>query len=82
MAAWYTSRTALAAVTADNLNRLDAIQADNSGSPGTTLASYMCLGAGTVVENDYEEPDVRLDLGSGTGIGNQFRLVFPSSLAE
>ena len=34
---------------ADNLNRLDAIKADSSGSPGTTLASYTYLGLGTVV---------------------------------
>ena len=51
---------------ADNLYRLDAIKADNGGSPGTTLASYAYLGLGTVVREDYEEPDVRLDLWGGT----------------
>jgi len=51
---------------ADNLSRLDAIKADNSGTPGTTLASYTYLGLGTVVREDYEEPDVRLDLWGGT----------------
>jgi len=51
---------------ADNLSRLDAIKADNSGSPGDTLASYVYLGLGTVLREDYEEPDVRLDLWGGT----------------
>jgi len=53
----------------DSMNRLDAIKDDNSGSPGSTLASYEYLGAGTVVEIDYEEPDVRLDL---IGSGNSY----------
>jgi len=38
---------------ADNLNRLDAIQDDDSGSPGTTLAAYTYLGLGTIVVEDY-----------------------------
>ena len=49
-----------------NLGRLDAIKDDNSGSPGDTLAGYTYLGLGTVVREDYEEPDVRLDLWGGT----------------
>ena len=51
---------------ADNLNRLDAIQADDGGNPGATLAGYTYLGLGTVVREDYEEADVRLDLWGGT----------------
>ncbi|MBI2481366.1 MAG: hypothetical protein HYV60_22830, partial [Planctomycetia bacterium] len=51
---------------ADVLNRLNAINDDNSGSPGDVLASYTYLGLGTVVIQDYEEPDVRLDLFGGT----------------
>jgi RHS repeat-associated protein len=46
---------------ADNLNRLDAIQADSGGSPGDTLAAYTYLGLGTVVIEDYQQPDVKLD---------------------
>jgi hypothetical protein len=52
--------------TADNLNRLDAIKDDNAGTPGATLAGYTYLGLGTVVREDYEEPQVRLDLWGGT----------------
>ncbi|MCA9141760.1 MAG: RHS repeat-associated core domain-containing protein [Planctomycetales bacterium] len=51
---------------ADALNRLDAINDDDSGSPGDVLASYTYLGLGTVVIQDYEEPDVKLDLFGGT----------------
>ena len=41
----------------DKTNRLAAINADSSGSPGSALASYQYLGAGTPVIEDYEEPD-------------------------
>ncbi len=46
---------------ADILNRLDAIKDDSSGSPGSTLASYSYLGVGTIVKEDFEQPDVRLE---------------------
>ena len=46
---------------ADVLNRLDAIQDDSGGSPGDVLASYTYLGLGTIVVEDYEQPDVRLE---------------------
>ena len=46
---------------ADALNRLDAIKDDSGGSPGSTLASYSYLGLGTIVIEDYEQPDVRLE---------------------
>ncbi|MCA9141758.1 MAG: hypothetical protein KDB05_03190 [Planctomycetales bacterium] len=51
---------------ADVLNLLDAINDDSSGSPGDVLASYTYLGLGTVVIQDYEEPEVKLDLFGGT----------------
>jgi len=50
----------------DNLNRLDAIKDDNSGSPGVTLASYTYLGPNDVAIEDLEEPDVKLDYFGGT----------------
>ncbi len=46
---------------ADVLNRLDAIQDDSGGSPGDVLASYSYLGLGTIVVEDYQQPDVRLE---------------------
>ncbi len=46
---------------ADVLNRLDAIQDDSGGSPGDVLASYSYLGLGTIVVEDYRQPDVRLE---------------------
>ncbi len=51
--------------TPDSLNRLDAIKDDSGGSPGTTLTSYSYLGSNTVVIEDYEEPEVRLEYYSG-----------------
>ena len=51
---------------ADNLSRLDAIKDDSAGSPGTTLASFAYLGFEQVVIEEYEEPDVKLDLFGGT----------------
>jgi RHS repeat-associated protein len=50
----------------DNLNQLQAIKDDSSGSPGATLASYTYLGLRTVVVQDLEEPDITLDLFGGT----------------
>jgi len=46
---------------ADSLNRLDAIQADSGGSPGDTLSACTYLGLGTVVVEDFQRPDARLD---------------------
>jgi RHS repeat-associated protein len=46
---------------ADVLHRLDALQDDSGGSPGMVLASYKYLGLGTIVSEDYEQPDVRLE---------------------
>ena len=54
---------------ADNLNRLDAIKDDSGGSPGDTLASYTYLGLGTIVIEDYEQPEVRLEYYSGGSYG-------------
>ena len=51
---------------ADNLNRLDAIQDDSSGSPGATLAQYTYLGLDQVAVQDLPEPDIKLDLFGGT----------------
>ena len=50
----------------DNLNRLQAIKDDSSGSPGATLASYTFLGLRMVIVQDLEEPDIKLDLFGGT----------------
>jgi RHS repeat-associated protein len=50
----------------ESLNRLDAITDFASGS-GTVFAKYKYLGRSRVVEIDYQEADVRLDLiGTGT----------------
>ena len=53
---------------ADNLNRLDAIKDDDGAqqAAGTTLSQYSCLGLGTIVIEDFQEPDVKLDLFGGT----------------
>jgi len=51
---------------ADNLNRLDAIKDDNGGSPGDTLAQYTWVGLGTMVVEDFQQPDVKLDYFGGT----------------
>ena len=49
------------------LNRLDAIK-DDDGSPGDTLAEYTYLGLGTMVVEDFVQPDVKLDyFGGATG---------------
>jgi RHS repeat-associated protein len=50
----------------DNLNRLQAIKDDSSGSPGATLTSYTYLGLDRVVIQDLPEPDIKLDLFGGT----------------
>ena len=51
---------------ADLLNRLDAIQDDSTGSPGTVLAAYDYLGLGQIVVEDFEKPDTKLDYFGGT----------------
>jgi len=56
---------------ADNLNRLDAVNEDNGGSPGNAVTQYSYVGLGMIVIEDYPQPDVRLDYyrndqGSGT----------------
>ncbi len=48
------------------LNRLDAIKDDNGGSPGNTLASYTYLGLGTMVVEDFVQPQVKLDYFGGS----------------
>ncbi|NUQ66465.1 MAG: hypothetical protein HUU20_28725, partial [Pirellulales bacterium] len=40
----------------DALNRLAAINDDNSGSPGSSVAEYTYLGMGTIVVEDYPQP--------------------------
>jgi len=50
----------------DVLNRIAAINDDNSGSPGSSVSEYMYLGPGTIVVEDYTQPDVKLNYDSGT----------------
>jgi RHS repeat-associated protein len=52
--------------TGDALARVESIKADSGGSPGTSLADYTYLGAGTIVVEDYAQPDVKLNYDSGT----------------
>ena len=50
----------------DCLNRLSAIvDGANSGEEGQVLASYQYLGLGTIVVEDYEQPQVKLDYTGG-----------------
>ena len=52
---------------ADKLSRLAAIKDDDgSGGEGDTLASYSYNGTGTMVVEDFEQPDVKLDYFGGT----------------
>jgi len=56
--------------TPDALARVAAINADGSGSPGDALSEYTYLGLGTIVTEDYPEPDVKLDyVGDGSYSG-------------
>jgi RHS repeat-associated protein len=50
----------------DLLDRAASLNADNSGSPGDAIAEYSYLGHGTIVKEDYPQPDVRLDYDTGT----------------
>ncbi|MBM4091636.1 MAG: hypothetical protein FJ276_19745, partial [Planctomycetes bacterium] len=52
--------------TGDVLNRVEAINDDSSGSPGSAFSEYTYLGSGRIVVEDYVQPDVRLTLDSGT----------------
>lgn len=51
----------------DNLSRFSYLADDSSGSVGTHLAEYAYMGLGTVVTIDYPEPDIRMDLVTGSG---------------
>ena len=51
---------------ADAMNRVDAINEDSGGSPGTALSQYTYLGGGRIVVEDYLQPDVKLNYDSGT----------------
>ena len=51
---------------ADALGRVEAIKDDSGGSPGTSFSDYSYLGAGTIVVEDYTQPDVKLNYDSGT----------------
>ena len=52
--------------TDDVLGRVAAIKDDSGGSPGTSFADYSYLGGGTIVAEDYAQPDVKLNYDSGT----------------
>jgi RHS repeat-associated protein len=52
--------------TEDVINRLAAINDDNSGTPGAVLAQYTYLGLGTIVVEDYPSPQIKLNYDSGT----------------
>jgi RHS repeat-associated protein len=51
---------------ADKLNRIELIEADSGGSPGTDLVQYGYNGTGRLAVADYLVPDVKLDLYQGT----------------
>jgi RHS repeat-associated protein len=50
----------------DALGRVESIKDDSGGSPGTSFADYSYLGSGTIVVEDYAQPDVKLNYDSGT----------------
>ncbi len=52
--------------TADVMNRVDQINDDSAGSPGTSFSEYTYLGSGRIVVEDYTQPDVKLNYDSGT----------------
>ena len=52
--------------TGDATARVEAIKDDSGGSPGTSFADYTYLGSGTIVVEDYPQPDVKLNYDSGT----------------
>ncbi len=51
----------------NELSRPSYLADDNSGSVGTHLAEYSYLGMSNVIEVDYTEPDLRMDLAHGSG---------------
>jgi RHS repeat-associated protein len=50
----------------DALGRVESIKDDSGGSPGTSFSDYSYLGSGTIVVEDYAQPDVKLNYDSGT----------------
>ena len=52
--------------TGDALGRVESIKDDSGGSPGTSFSDYSYLGSGTIVVEDYAQPDVKLNYDSGT----------------
>ena len=52
--------------TGDAMGRVEAIKDDSGGSPGTSFSDYTYLGGGTIVVEDYAQPDVKLNYDSGT----------------
>jgi RHS repeat-associated protein len=50
----------------DALGRVESIKDDSGGSPGTSFSDYFYLGSGTIVVEDYAQPDVKLNYDSGT----------------
>ncbi len=64
----------------DNLNRVAAICDDDGyGNPGQVLAAYRYLGLGTIVTEDYQQPELKLDYTGGgdtyTGLDRFNRVV-------
>ncbi len=64
----------------DNLNRVAAICDDDGyGNPGQVLAAYSYLGLGTIVTEDYQQPELKLDYTGGgdsyTGLDRFNRVV-------
>ena len=62
---------------ADNLNRLDAIKDDDGTeqAPLTVLSQYTYIGLGTIVIEDFQQPDVKLDYyvdDEGTGTSGTY----------
>jgi RHS repeat-associated protein len=54
---------------ADKLSRLDAIKDDNGGTPNNTLASYQLSGAGRLIAENFDQPQVKLNY-AGTTSGS------------
>ena len=52
--------------TGDATGRVESIKDDSGGSPGSSFADYTYLGGGTIVVEDYIQPDVKLNYDSGT----------------
>ena len=53
--------------TDDAINRISFLADDSNGSVGTHLAEYSYLGLGAIVQEDYTQPDLRLDFAFGNG---------------